>query len=35
MRTNMNYLVLGDYLFDKQKQKILFDMEVIQEFGLD
>jgi len=35
MRTNMDYLVLGDYLFDKKKQKKLFDMEVIEEFGLD
>ena len=35
MRTNMDYLVLGDYLFDKRKQKKLFDMEVIEEFGLD
>ena len=36
MRTNMDYLVLGNFLLDKTKQeKINVDTKVVQEFELD
>ncbi len=35
MKTEMDYLVMGDYLFDKKKQKKLFDQGDIDEIGLD
>jgi carbamoyltransferase len=35
MRTEMDFLVMGDFLFDKKEQKEIFTKEAIDEFGLD
>jgi carbamoyltransferase len=35
MRTEMDYLVMENYLFDKKEQKELFNKPVDMEFGLD
>ena len=35
MRTNMDYLVLGDYLFDKKEQVKIFGMEAVETVDLD
>ncbi len=35
MRTEMDYLVMGDYLFDKKEQKPICVKPPVDEFGLD
>jgi carbamoyltransferase len=35
MRTEMDYLVIENFLFDKKEQKEIFVKEAIDEFGLD
>ncbi len=35
MRTEMDYLVMENFLFDKKEQKEIFSKESIDEFGLD
>ncbi|MFC1784963.1 carbamoyltransferase C-terminal domain-containing protein, partial [Candidatus Neomarinimicrobiota bacterium] len=36
MRTEMDYIVIGNYLFDKNKQKILKDdSDRVEDFELD
>jgi carbamoyltransferase len=35
MRTEMDYLVMENYLFDKKEQNELYARPVLEEFGLD